>query len=87
MTVFSELRMRPLATAPTGWDASNTARLVMAGSVIFTLLVGANLATPLYPLLQANLGLSPLGVTAAFASYVLALVMTLMVAGHWSDHI
>jgi MFS family permease len=87
MTVFSELRMRPAATAGSGWDASTTARLVMAGTVIFTLLVGANLATPLYPLLQARLGLSPLGVTAAFASYVLALVSTLMIAGHWSDHI
>ena len=51
------------------------------------LLVGANLATPLYPLLQANLGLSSLEVTAAFASYVLALVGTLLLAGHWSDHI
>lgn len=87
MTVFSELRMRPATAGPQGWDASTTARLVMAGAVIFTLLVGANLATPLYPLLQASLGLSALGVTAAFASYVLALVATLMLAGHWSDHI
>jgi MFS family permease len=87
MTVFNELRMRPATAGRQGWDASTTARLVMAGAVIFTLLVGANLATPLYPLLQANLGLSTLGVTAAFASYVLALVATLMLAGHWSDHI
>lgn len=88
MTVFSELRMRPApAAASSGWDASTTARLVMAGAVIFALLVGANLATPLYPLLQAELGLSTLGVTAAFASYVLSLVATLMMAGHWSDHI
>jgi MFS family permease len=88
MTVFSELRMRPSpAAASAGWDASTTARLVMAGAVIFTLLVGANLATPLYPLLQAELGLSTLGVTAAFASYVVSLVATLMLAGHWSDHI
>jgi hypothetical protein len=87
MTVFSELRMRPAPSAAAGWDASTTARLVMAGAVIFVLLVGANLATPLYPLLQAGLGLSALDVTAAFASYVLALVATLMLAGHWSDHI
>lgn len=87
MTVFSELRMRPAAAAPTGWNASTTARLVISGAVIFMLLVGANLATPLYPLLQANLGLSSLEVTAAFASYVLALVGTLLLAGHWSDHI
>ena len=54
MTVFSELRMRPATADRWGWDASTTARLVMAGVVIFTLLVGANLATPLYPLLQAT---------------------------------
>jgi MFS family permease len=87
MTVFSELRMRPAAADRWGWDASNTARLAMAGVVIFTLLVGANLATPLYPLLQARLGLSSLGITVAFSAYVLALVSTLMLAGHWSDHI
>ena len=87
MTVFSELRMRPTVTGRTGWDASTTARLVMAGTVIFTLLAGANLATPLYPLLQERLGISSLGITVAFASYVLALVSTLMLAGHWSDHI
>jgi MFS family permease len=87
MTVFSELRMRPATADRWGWDASLTARLVMAGVVIFTLLVGANLATPLYPLLQAKLGISALDVTVAFSVYVLALVATLMLAGHWSDHI
>ena len=87
MTVFSELRMRPATADRWGWDASTTARLVMAGVVIFTLLVGANLATPLYPLLQAKLGITPLDVTVAFSAYVLALVATLVLAGHWSDHI
>ena len=87
MTVFSELRMRPATADRWGWDASITARLVMAGVVIFTLLVGANLATPLYPLLQAKLGITALDVTVAFSVYVLALVATLILAGHWSDHI
>ena len=87
MTVFSELRMRPATAGGWAWDASTTARLVMAGVVIFTLLVGANLATPLYPLLQANLGIGSFGITVAFSAYVLALVSTLMLAGHWSDHI
>ncbi|MFP5311851.1 MAG: MFS transporter, partial [Actinomycetes bacterium] len=87
MTVFSELRMRPATATAGGWNASTTARLVISGAAIFLLLVGANLATPLYPLLQANLGLSSLDVTAAFASYVLALVGMLLLAGHWSDHI
>ena len=87
MTVFSELRMRPATATSWGWDASTTSRLAMAGVVIFTLLVGANLATPLYPLLQVRLGIGSLGITVAFAAYVLALVATLMLAGHWSDHI
>jgi MFS family permease len=87
MTVFSELRMRPASAGSWAWDASVTARLVMAGVVIFALLVGANLATPLYPLLQAKLGITTIGVTVAFSVYVLALVSTLMLAGHWSDHI
>ena len=64
MTVFSELRMRPAAAGRWGWDASNTSRLAMAGVVIFTLLVGANLATPLYPLLQARLGIGSLGIAS-----------------------
>ncbi|NYD76847.1 MFS transporter [Arthrobacter cupressi] len=87
MTVFNELRMRPATAVRRGWNASTTARLVLAGVVMFTLLLGANLATPLYPLLQVQLALGPLGVTVAFASYVLALVAVLMLAGHWSDHI
>ena len=87
MTVFSELRMRPATAERWEWDASTTARLVMAGVVIFTLLIGANLATPLYPLLQAKLGITALDVTVAFSAYVLALVATLLLAGHWSDYI
>ncbi|MFB9716729.1 MFS transporter [Arthrobacter methylotrophus] len=87
MTVFSELRMRPATAERWGWDASTRARMVLAGVVMFTLLVGANLASPLYPLLQSELGITSLGVTIAFASYVLALVGVLMLAGHWSDHI
>jgi MFS family permease len=90
MTVFSELRMNVVltdASSRRGWDASVTARLVLAGVVIFTLLIGANLATPLYALLQADLGLGPLAVTVAFSSYVLALIAGLLLFGHWSDHI
>ncbi|MCA4132408.1 MFS transporter [Arthrobacter sp. M4] len=87
MTVFGELRMRPASADRPGWDASTTARLVLAGVVIFTLLTGANLATPLYPLLQEQLAIPPVGITVAFASYVLALVGALVLAGHWSDHI
>ncbi|MFJ6001271.1 MFS transporter [Arthrobacter sp. NPDC092385] len=87
MSVINELRMRPAAAERRSWDASLAVRLALAVTVISTLLVGANLATPIYPLLQADLGLTPFAVTIAFASYVVALIGGLVLAGHWSDHI
>ncbi|MCC3294947.1 MFS transporter [Arthrobacter sp. zg-Y411] len=88
MTVLSELRMQPAArTTRKEWDAAIRPRLILTLAVMSTLLIGANLATPLYPLLGASLGLSYFGVTLAFASYVLVLVAGLLLVGHWSDYI
>lgn len=87
MSVISELRMQPRISAHTSWDASATVRLMLSGLVLFVLLCGANLATPLYLSLQTELGLGELGTTVAFASYVLALMCCLVSIGHWSDHI
>ncbi|ALE06833.1 MFS transporter [Arthrobacter sp. ERGS1:01] len=87
MTVLQELAMRPSPAHRWSWDASVATRLFLAGTVIFTLLVGANLATPLYPLLQARMGFDSVGVTVAFTAYVGALIGGLVAFGHWSDHI
>ncbi|WP_138442352.1 MFS transporter [Sinomonas susongensis] len=92
MSLFAELRMRPTESAARGsrgrgWEASRAARLALSGGTLFVLLVGANLATPLYPLLAARLGLGTFGISVAFASYVVSLVAVLLLAGHWSDHI
>lgn len=87
MSVISELRMRPAPARPQRWNASTRARLGLAVVVMATLLVGANLATPLYPLIRTNLGLTAFDTTAAFASYVFVLVAGLLLVGHWSDHI
>lgn len=87
MSVISELRMRPAPVPARGWNATVPMRLGLAGVVMATLLVGANLATPLYPLISVNLGLTAFGTTAAFASYVFTLVAGLLLVGHWSDHI
>ncbi|MPY09655.1 MFS transporter [Arthrobacter bussei] len=87
MSVINELRMRPATAERRSWDASLAVRLGLAVTVISTLLIGANLATPIYPLIQEDLGLTPFAVTVAFASYVLALITGLVLAGHWSDHI
>ena len=89
MTVFSELTMRPQAdmSAVRGWNASIPTRLVLTICTTALLLVGANLATPLYPLLQQSLGLGPFAITLTFSSYVLALILGLVLYGHWSDHL
>lgn len=87
MSVINELRMRPATAEGRSWDATLAVRLALAVTVISTLLIGANLATPIYPLIQSDLGLTPFAVTIAFASYVVALVGGLVLAGHWSDHI
>ena len=88
MSVISELRMRPAPDAQSPrWDASVRTRLGLTVVVLATLLVGANLATPLYPLIRANLGLSAFDTTTAFAAYVFTLVAGLLLIGHWSDHI
>jgi MFS family permease len=87
MSVINELRMVPGSAGRRSWDASLAIRLALAVTVISALLVGANLATPIYPLIQADLGLTPFAITVAFASYVVALVGGLILAGHWSDHI
>ncbi|MDQ0277302.1 MFS family permease [Arthrobacter silviterrae] len=87
MSVLQELAMRRPSVAGRGWDPSVAVRLALAGTVIFTLLVGANLATPLYPLLQAQIGFDTVGVTVAFTAYVGALIGGLVLFGHWSDHI
>lgn len=79
--------MRPAPPVRHGWDPSVGVRLALAGTVIFTLLVGANLATPLYPLLQQEIGFDAVGVTIAFTAYVGALIGGLVLFGHWSDHI
>lgn len=87
MSVISELRMRPAPVKAPRWDASVRTRLGLTVVVLATLLVGANLATPLYPLIRASLGLSAFDTTVAFAAYVLTLVAGLLLVGHWSDHI
>lgn len=87
MSVISELRMQQTATRSMSWNPGITARLVITVAVSFLLLVGANLATPLYPQLQADLNLGPMGTTIAFSSYVCSLLFFLLAVGHWSDHI
>ncbi|WP_246380277.1 MFS transporter [Paeniglutamicibacter cryotolerans] len=81
------MRETPDMSLRLGWNASTRTRLALSMAVMGLLLIGANLATPLYPLIQARLGLGALGTTMGFTSYVFALIAGLLVYGHWSDYL
>ncbi|WP_219726151.1 MFS transporter [Castellaniella caeni] len=50
-------------------------------------MAGTTLPTPLYPLYQQRLGLTPLMVAVVFATYAFAVIATLITTGPWSDQI
>ncbi len=69
------------------WNAMRGIRVGLVAAALLFLLVGANLATPIYPVLQQRLGLTALDTTILFTVYVFALVPVLAAVGHWSDHL
>ncbi|GJF30776.1 MFS transporter [Kitasatospora sp. NE20-6] len=69
------------------WNAVRGIRVGLVAAALLLMLVGANLATPVYPVLQQRLGLTPLHTTVLFTVYVFALVPVLAAVGHWSDHL
>ncbi|MGK4580607.1 MFS transporter [Kitasatospora sp. HPMI-4] len=92
---FSEALL-PLELAPrtqlqlsaiSRWNALRGIRVGLVAAALLLLLIGVNLATPIYPVLQQRLGLTALDTTVLFAIYVFALVPVLAAVGHWSDHL
>ncbi|MFB7668804.1 MFS transporter [Kitasatospora sp. NPDC056138] len=69
------------------WNAVRGIRVGLVAAALLLLLIGANLATPIYPVLQQRLGLTALDTTILFTVYVFALVPVLAAVGHWSDHL
>jgi MFS family permease len=59
----------------------------LAIAAVVALMAGASAPSPFYPVLQAELGFSAPTMTAIFAVYALALLLTLLVAGSVSDHV
>ncbi|QHC22578.1 MFS transporter [Streptomyces sp. GS7] len=55
--------------------------------LLFTVMLGGTLPTPLYPLYAQRLHLSPLLVALVFAAYALGILGPLLLAGGLSDHI
>jgi MFS family permease len=60
---------------------------VVAAYGLLVLLVGANMATPLYPLYEKQFGFGPMTVTLVFAVYAVVLIPSLLVFGPLSDAI
>ncbi|GAA1349607.1 MFS transporter [Falsarthrobacter nasiphocae] len=85
MTFFHELTLREPARRR-GWDAPLGLRVALSGFTIYLLLIGANLATPLYPYLREQMGLSSTATTVTFATYVISLIVGLLCASHWSEY-
>ena len=84
-----ELAPRELLRAPavSRWNALRGVRVGLTVSVLLLLMIGANLATPLYPALQRSLHLTSVDTTVLFTVYVFALIPVLLAVGHWSDHL
>lgn len=54
---------------------------------LFVVLLGSNLATPLWNLYQARYGLTATGVTEVFVAYTLSLLVMLLIGGWVSDRL
>lgn len=59
----------------------------LAIAAVVAMMVGASAPSPFYPVLQVDLGFSAATMTAIFAVYAMALLLTLLVSGSLSDHI
>ena len=79
--------------APSGASSSRIGRVTptvgffLLASITVSFLAGSSAPTPLYPLYQAQWGLSPTTITFVFAIYALALLCALLVTGRLSDHL
>lgn len=84
-TPWSSLRGPTQLASVSRWNALRGVRVGLCAAALLLLLIGANLATPVYPLLQQRLGLTAFDTTLLFTVYVFALVPVLAAVGHWSD--
>jgi len=74
------LRNRGARLSPQG-------QYVAAAFVLFLVLIGGNLPTPLYPVWQRQFGLSTSTVTVIYAVYPLGVVLGLLFGGRLADQV
>jgi MFS family permease len=65
----------------------HTAGFVLSLGALLAMMVGASAPSPFYPVLEREIGFSPATLTAIFAVYAVALLLTLLVTGSLSDHV
>jgi MFS family permease len=72
---------RPALTLP------RAAAFWLVAATVTTLLAASSAPSPLYPVYQAEFGIASATLTAIFAVYVLALLVSLLTVGRLSDHV
>jgi MFS family permease len=86
------VRAGPVASANAavpsqGRSLSPAAAFFLLASITAAFLAGSSAPTPLYPLYQAQWGLSSVSITVIFGIYAVAVLAALLVAGRLSDHV
>ena len=81
--------IRPSVVVPRPTDAIPRARFgfVLAIATQILMMVGASAPSPFYPVLAHDIGFGAIVISAVFAVYAVALLLTLLTAGSLSDHV
>lgn len=79
--------MSPLSVAPAAYPAPRLGTLTYYALLMVTFLAASSAPTPLYRPYQLAWGFSTTWLTLVFASYVFALLLTLLVSGSLSDYL
>ncbi|WP_321960576.1 MFS transporter [Paraburkholderia sp. J7] len=64
-----------------------SAQFVAMAYTLGTIMAGATIASPLYPLYEQTFHIGPSGVTVAYTMYMAGTLLALLFLGHLSDHI
>ncbi|WP_426186043.1 MFS transporter [Microbacterium sp. TWP3-1-2b2] len=89
MTTTEPIAVRQTGTTAAPYTRTARARFGFALAVVAQILMmtGASAPSPFYPVLAEQIGFAPIVITAVFAVYAIALLLTLLTAGSLSDHV
>ncbi len=89
MTTTEPITVRQTGPAAAPIPRTTRARFGFALAVVAQILMmtGTSAPSPFYPVLAEQIGFAPIVITAVFAVYAIALLLTLLTAGSLSDHV